>query len=133
MWIGFDFDGTLVKMPTPRDYPRNYGPDIEPMVKFLKLCYEAGAECRIVTARGADPANRAIVLGWLDAHGLGQVPITDKKDFDMGCLIDDRAVSVRTDTGEFVVHRPWFEDLLRQSGIILKTDYDHDGNPRRPE
>jgi hypothetical protein len=92
-WIGVDFDGTLAE-------GHAFCPAVPAMVKRVQEWIRVGIEVRIVTARAADPSEVAKVRKWLDRNGLpAGLPITDRKDYDMIELWDDRAVRVLRDRG----------------------------------
>lgn len=100
-WIGFDLDGTLAHYDSA-DFGSggHIGKPIEPMVELAKTYLANGYEVRIVTARAAAPYWIAPINEWCKKH-LGQVlTITDRKDFAMLLLYDDRAVAVETNTGK---------------------------------
>lgn len=96
-WIGVDLDGTLA------EYHGHYGTAIGEPVRAMLLRVQdwiaAGREVRIFTARAGDPAQRQAVQQWLRRHGLGELAVTNVKDFDMTALWDDKAVRVKRNTG----------------------------------
>ncbi len=97
-WIGTDLDGTLAEYPSG-DSP-NIGRPIPLMLERVKVWLTYGIKVRIVTARAGDPSQIPLIEQWL-MHHLGVViPITDKKDYDMIELWDDRAIQVIPNTGQ---------------------------------
>ena len=100
-WYGVDFDGTLAIYPgtTP---PHFLGDPVKPMVSKVLDLLNSGREVRLVTARARDGAGTIAALeAWCQEH-LGRViPITDRKDYGMIELWDDRARQVIENTGEF--------------------------------
>lgn len=98
-WIGVDFDGTLAVY---HGYApgRKFGDPILPMLIRVKEWLANGVEVRIVTARAADPDEAKAVQDWCETHGLPRLAVTDRKDFSMIELWDDRAVRVVFNTGE---------------------------------
>jgi len=90
-WIGFDFDGTLAK-------ERTLEP-VEPMMKRLRGYLEQGIEVRILTARGNSEHEIQMVKRWLAAQGLPALEVTNRKDYQMIYLYDDRARQVIPNTG----------------------------------
>lgn len=98
-WIGVDFDGTLAEY---HGYAsgRRFGAPIAPMMERVRAWLDEGVEVRIVTARAADPDEAKAVQDWCERHGLPRLAITDRKDFSMIELWDDRAVRVIFNTGE---------------------------------
>lgn len=103
-WIGVDFDGTLATY-NGWDGGRFGGPII-PMMQRVREWLDAGIEVRIVTARAADPAEAVRVQDWLVKNGLPRLAITDRKDYSMIELWDDRAVTVENNTGRDMRMRP---------------------------
>lgn len=95
-WIGVDLDGTLALWAGPE----TVGEPIQPMMDRVKEWIQHGIDVRIFTARACDPSRVQVVREWLDKHGLGELQITNQKDFDMIQLWDDKAVQVIKDTGE---------------------------------
>ena len=90
LWIGFDFDGTLVGPPSNG---RTHGDDYPIMVNLLKLFIDNGIQVKIFSARAGNPHSRQIVQNWLTSRGLN-IPITDTKDFNLALIIDDLAIPV---------------------------------------
>jgi len=71
------------------------------MVMAKRICawFDSGITVKIVTARAEDPEEVAAIQAWLQEHGLPSMEITNKKDFGMIQLWDDRAVQVEPNTG----------------------------------
>jgi hypothetical protein len=117
-WIGVDLDGTLAK------YDRwvntfHIGEPIGPMLERVKGWLAEGREVRIFTARidgggaaskmGVDPeitkyyedveAITKIVQDWTEKYLGVRLPVTNKKDYGMVELWDDRCVQVIPNTG----------------------------------
>lgn len=105
-WVGIDLDGTLAKYDRWQGI-QHIGEPIEPMRQFVLKLLRAGVEVRIFTARCQEgPEAIDAIETWCNVH-LGQVlPVTDRKDFGMVFYVDDRAVSVTANTGEFLVQPP---------------------------
>lgn len=97
-WIGVDFDGTLSEY---HGYVpgRRFGPPIGPMLARVFAWLAAGVTVKIVTARAADPDEARAIQDWCEAHGLPRLEVTDRKDYSMVELWDDRAVRVISNTG----------------------------------
>lgn len=110
-WIGVDLDGTLA-MFDGESPPDVVGQPIYPMVQRVKHWLARGHEVRIVTAR-ADGGEAAASQGnplaeayrdvdrvighiqdWTAQHVGARLPVTNKKDYGMIELWDDRAVRV---------------------------------------
>lgn len=99
-WIGVDFDGTLAHYPSENE--NEIGSPIPRMVRRVKEWREEGWEVRIVTARACDADLTLEVEQWCLLH-LGEIlPVTDRKDFEMIALYDDRAYRVIANTGKIV-------------------------------
>lgn len=99
-WIGVDLDGTLA-MYDGWNGPEHIGDPIVPMVARVKRWRAAGREVKIFTARvhGDEPAVLAVIEEWCLTHVGEVLPVTNKKDYGMIELWDDRAVQVHPNTG----------------------------------
>lgn len=95
-WIGVDFDGTLSVHGVG---PGLDGAPIVPMVQRVLDWHLKGIEVRVVSARGGYEEGQAQIADWLEKNGLPPLKVTDKKDFGMIELWDDRAVAVEPNTG----------------------------------
>ena len=93
-WVGFDFDGTLVK----HAYP-SIGEVIPSMLIRLKSYLNRGIRVKIMTARASDSNQIPILQAWCKSVGLPKLEVTNQKDYLMIRLYDDRARQVLTDTG----------------------------------
>lgn len=109
-WIGVDLDGTLARYTGWRG-ETHIGEPIEAMVSRVKQWRSSGIDVRIFTARVADAAlnldgsrhevNAVVeaIQNWCMEH-IGEVlPVTNRKDFAMVELWDDRCVQVVPNTG----------------------------------
>lgn len=99
-WIGVDLDGTLALYDGWNGH-EHIGDPITPMVERVKRWRAAGRDVKIFTARvhGDDPAVLIVIEAWSLKH-IGEVlPVTNKKDYGMIELWDDRAVQVHPNTG----------------------------------
>jgi hypothetical protein len=112
-YLAVDLDGTLARFECdwPTDY-KSIGEPIPAMVKRVKKWIADGEDVRIFTARmdcyhpvlGKVPAEdvRKPIEDWCLKH-LGKVlPITNRKDYWMKALYDDRAYHVETNTGRLM-------------------------------
>jgi hypothetical protein len=105
-WKGVDLDGTIAEY-NRGDYAKfgwNYiGPPIEKMVTRVKKWLAEGTEVRIMTARVcgdfADPEVKKAIQDWCLKHIGTILPVTNKKDYDMIELWDDRAIQIISNTG----------------------------------
>jgi hypothetical protein len=71
------------------------------MVERVKTFLAEGREVRIVTARCTLGIPMIILIeGWCLKHIGAVLPVTDRKDFGMAALFDDRAIQVIENTGE---------------------------------
>lgn len=97
-WYGFDIDGTIADNSAHTFGMGRIGKPIKPMCDLMKRLHAEGKRVKIFTARlsdvGSDAASQDAVKEhiwkWCDEH-LGFRPeITDRKDYKMECLYDDR-------------------------------------------
>ena len=101
-WIGVDLDGTLAFYDHWRG-EKHIGDPIPAMVDRVKLWLAQGIEVRVFTARVCDEEEakitRPLIEDWCRQH-LGQkLAVTNRKDYSMIELWDDRAVRVGKNTG----------------------------------
>ncbi len=107
-WIGVDLDGTLAHYEGWQGVD-NIGAPIMPMVERVKSWLASGKTVKIFTARmhghgmpligGGVEDVRTPIEEWCRKH-IGQVlEITNKKDFGMIELWDDRCIQVESNTG----------------------------------
>lgn len=104
-WIGVDLDGTLAQY---YGWKGNgvIGPPVPLMLERVKEWLALGMVVKIVTARAGNITDEAAIFHWCEEH-LGQpLPVTDRKDFGMIVLWDDRCVAVEQNTG-VVIKRDW--------------------------
>lgn len=98
--IAVDLDGTLAKH-SPGKFDRNViGDPVPLMMNRVKKWLKDGEDVAIFTARAADPKNIPPVRRWLKEHGLSGCDVTNEKTPDMERFYDDRAVSIKRDTGQ---------------------------------
>lgn len=128
-WIGFDWDGSLVK------YDGTLGDgDPEPVAKsldYVKQAISRGLDVRIFTARvaatgrktpeGQDDtefaeAQRRQIEAWCMKHLGRTLPVTATKDFEMLMCFDDRAVQLVANTGLTVLEVAE-QQVLQRFGI----------------
>ena len=98
-----DLDGTLAEQ--LKEYQREIGKPIMPMVELIRKEIESGAEVKIFTARASDWADE---LEKLDIERFcvkyfGQVlPITAIKEHEITRIYDDRCIQVEKNTGKLL-------------------------------
>lgn len=97
-WIGVDLDGTLAVAGSWKGMA-HIGEPVPGMMRRVRAWIEKGLKVKVVTARAGDPVGLAATRAWLETHGLGGLEVTDRKDFGMVELWDDRAVQVVHNTG----------------------------------
>lgn len=93
-WIGVDLDGTLAE-----GHASEIGPPVAAMLDRVRAWVGGGVEVRVVTARAGDQDEKRKVHQWLGRWGVPVSVVTDRKDFQMLELWDDRAVRVLQNTG----------------------------------
>jgi len=97
-WIGVDLDGTLAEA-TAWQGMDHIGPPVPLMMRRVQQWLDKGLRVKIMTARAGDPVGIAATQAWLKANGLPELEVTDKKDFGMIELWDDRAIQVVQNRG----------------------------------
>jgi hypothetical protein len=91
-------DGTLAEA-TPWQGITHIGPPVPLMLRRVKAWVQKGVHVKIVTARAGSPEGITATQAWLQAQGLPALEVTDRKDFGMIELWDDRAIQVVQNTG----------------------------------
>lgn len=112
-WIGIDLDGTLAEYYGWKG-PLNIGPPIPKMVEFVKNLRKMGKTVKIFTARIDEPRNWDIIKAienWCMEHIGETFQITNVKDKYCELIIDDRAVGVIRNTGEFNTKEDFVSEL----------------------
>ena len=99
MSILVDLDGTLALYDGWKG-KEHIGEPVPAMLFRVRNWIENGEEVRIFTARASDKTAIPYVRGWLKKLGLGELEITNTKDFTVTELWDDRAVQVEPNTGK---------------------------------
>ena len=130
-WHGFDLDGTIADNSAHTFGLGKIGKPVKPMCDLMKKLHTEGRRVKIFTARlsdvGSDPLSQKAVKEhiwkWCDEN-LGFRPeITDRKDYMMECIYDDRAKQVVRNTGECL------EDLYNE--LVAKVQPPSEA-PRMP-
>lgn len=153
-WIGVDLDGTLA-IYNGWVNEEHIGEPIPKMADRVKEWLSAGIDVRIVTAR-ADGGEVAIAMGnpegakfrdvnrittiiqdWTQEHFNTRLPVTNKKDYGMIELWDDRAIQVIPNTGEtvgehFAEQQAKIAELKKQiatdfmAGVVIDLEKERD-------
>lgn len=101
-WIGVDLDGTLADDTVWKGLGY-IGKPIPAMKQRVLDWIAAGYDIKIVTARASEANGIPPVVDWLKANGFPPLEVTNKKDFQMIELWDDRAIQVIANTGKPVI------------------------------
>lgn len=137
-WVGIDLDGTLAFYDKYR--AGHIGEPIKPMVEYVKTLLENDVEVKIVTARAstsliiedeeAFEAEMILIRNWCFKHLGKRLEVTDSKDFNMVFLVDDRAVTVEMNTGEFIVSPPSISSIKWHDDKANPGNPEYDGSGR---
>lgn len=99
-WIGVDLDGTLARYDGWRGFDK-IGKPVPVMLARVKHWIKNGYTVKIFTARAAFPQQGIPpVKKWLAENGLPELEVTNRKDFSMIELWDDRAIQVVANSGK---------------------------------
>lgn len=98
-WIGVDLDGTLAEYHGWQGI-QHIGAPIPAMMNRVKQWIAEGQEVRIFTARISEKLAEPYIRQWLRDNDIGQLMITNEKDFGMSELWDDRCIRVVHNIGE---------------------------------
>jgi len=79
--------------------PEHIGTPVPRMANRVRAWLEAGRDVRIFTARAGVPEQIPPIESWCMRHFGRALPVTDRKDFGMVELWDDRCVQVIANTG----------------------------------
>lgn len=111
-WIGVDLDGTLAVYEGWKG-EQTIGEPVPAMVNRVRRWLADGIEVRIVTARAAaSRGDITFIEEWCLVHLGAILPVTNRKDFGMTALWDDRAVAVEKNTGRILggdIQTSWVE------------------------
>jgi len=105
-WIGVDLDGTLAEWDGWKGH-KHIGKPIPQMVDRVKRWLEMDIEVRVFTARASIDEHVVPVQEWLVKNGMPGLAVTNKKDYKMLQLWDDRCIQVIPNTGELVKNANW--------------------------
>ena len=114
-WIAVDFDGTLAHYDS-RAGTLTLGEPIAPILFRVKRWIDSGIEPRIFTARASEPKLLEPLKAWLAEQGLGDLAITNRRDYHMIQMWDDRAIQVERNTGTVLTPKQYI--MLDISGWI---------------
>lgn len=118
-WIGVDLDGTLARYSGWRGLD-HIGKPVPVMLARVNHWLAEGYTVKIFTARASEGEKGiAPVKKWLAENGLPDLEVTNRKDFAMVELWDDRAIQVVANTG-----RPFLSPSIfgRPSAPILPDE-----------
>lgn len=100
-WVGIDLDGTLAFYDGWKG-ANHIGEPVPLMLQRVKKLISDGVWIKIFTARASDLTQIQPVKDWCKKHGLGDLQVTNVKDYAMIELWDDRAIQVIKNTGKFL-------------------------------
>ncbi len=100
-WIGVDLDGTLAHYDGWRGM-EHIGEPIQPMLDRVKLWLSKDNQVKIFTARACFAESIPFIEDWCEKHIGKKLQVTNVKDLACIELWDDRAVSVKINTGEII-------------------------------
>jgi len=100
-WIGIDLDGTLAFYDEWRGI-EHIGEPIKPMIEFVKDLVSQKKNIKIFTARASNLQSIPYIHKWLKENNLPEFEVTNKKDFGMIMLYDDRCVQVIMNSGKII-------------------------------
>lgn len=111
-WVGVDLDGTLAVYDGWKGI-EHIGEPVQPVVDLVKKLLDRGIEVRIMTAR-CEEGQQAMswVMHWAYKVFGKWLVVTDRKDFGMIALIDDRALPVERNTGRILLNDDDLPDWL---------------------
>lgn len=101
-WIGVDFDGTLCEYHGWKANGERLGKPIPLMVNRVKKWIKEGKCVKIMTARAEDKKEVAKIEKWCYTYIGVKLEVTNKKDYSMIELWDDRAIRVEFNTGKII-------------------------------
>ena len=100
-WYGVDLDRTLAEHNGWKGV-NHIGKPVPKMMERVKKWIDEGINVKIFTARASHPKGIPPVKKWLKENGLPDLEITCIKDMHLVRIYDDRAVQVRSNTGELL-------------------------------
>jgi hypothetical protein len=105
--IAVDLDGTLAHHDPQKPFDISYiGDPIPLMVNRVKRALASGRRVVVFTARAADPKfDPRVVKVWTLKHIGQELEVTNEKLLNMVEFWDDKAISVKPNTGEITLRR----------------------------
>ena len=98
-WVGVDLDGTLAVYDGWKGI-NHIGRPVLRVMTYVKQLLAYGVDVRIFTARCQEGQEAIDYINLWTVKTFGQVlPVTDRKDFGMVMMIDDRAFRVNANEG----------------------------------
>jgi hypothetical protein len=95
VWVGVDFDQTLVQTNGLGEHAFNPGKPVKPILKLVKRLIKNNIPVKIFTARvDFAPETIPAVESWCLKYVGTKLPVTNIKSAGMFCLLDDRAYNV---------------------------------------
>ncbi|WOO40920.1 hypothetical protein [Rubellicoccus peritrichatus] len=128
-WIGVDLDGTLARFSTWRGFG-HIGKPIKSMMERVRNWQKEGYKVKIFTARASIPDAIPPVEKWLKKHKLAGLEVTNRKDFFMVELWDDRCIQVVTNSGK-PIRSP--SVMARPKVPLLEEAFPHENRPSLAE
>lgn len=119
-WIGFDLDGSLAHYDNWVGW-QHIGDPLPASVQRVKEFLAQGIKVKIFTARVCDDPNgeiERVIQDWCEEHIGVRLEVTNKKDYGMYKLYDDRAVQLIPNTGETLEER--FGDAAHRMASMLQ-------------
>ncbi len=103
-WVGVDLDGTLARDDAEGHFlpPYPLGEPIPDMIAMVRSLIAAGVTVKIFSARACEPESVPIIQEWAEKHGLGRLPVTNQKDYDLIRYYDDRAIQIVPNQGKSI-------------------------------
>lgn len=124
-WIGVDLDGTLAKFGMWSGFG-HVGKPVKPMLQRVRQWLDDGYRVKIFTARASIPEAIPPVKKWLRKHKLGDLEVTNKKDFALIEIWDDRCVHVIANQGR-PIRSP--SVMARPRVPLLEEAFPHENRP----
>lgn len=114
-WVGVDLDGTLAQ------YDGWMGEDVigepvEKIVDLVRILLKERVKVKIFTARASDGRDTNYITRWARVHLGEALEVTNVKDLKCIAILDDRAVSVESNTGRWVSLSSEWRKLLHSLG-----------------